>query len=269
MKKFLRDIFIATVSYTGLSAIYRKRVRKNGPLVRVLVFHDVQNAKWFRESIEFVAEKYHVVSPEDFRLQRFDAAKINVLITFDDGYASWVETCLPVLEDENVHALFFINSGLIDVYGSDEKQEHYVRERLMLSPRVTLSWEGVKRLSDTGHTIGGHTVSHSRLAIFHGDMQKKEIQEDKARIETVLGKSVTMFAYPFGQSGDYTNDTMNILDAAGYMHAFTTEGVFAEPRNRFAISRLCIEDAQSTSSIGQWIEGGYDIYHKLKSLCVR
>jgi len=269
IKKSIRDFFITTVSVLGVSRVYRTLRMGDGPLVRVLVFHDVQDEVWFRRSIECIKEKYHIVSPEDFLEGKFDATRINVLITFDDGYASWVDVCLPILQEHDAHALSFINSGLIDTYEDEVQQKQYVHDRLLLSPRMTLSWDGVRTLARAGHTIGGHTTTHARLSELQEHMQHQEIIADKARIEAMLGIPLSTFAYPFGQEKDFNKVTEAILEESGYTHAFTTEGVFATFKNKLAISRLCVEEGQSTTSITHWIEGGYDLYHKIKSLCVR
>ncbi len=98
---------------------------------------------------------------------------------------------------------------------------------------------------------------------------EEEINNDKVRIEEMIGKEISTFAYPFGQAKDFTEATEKIVQEVGYTHAFTTEGVFVDFKNTFTISRLCVEDGQSIVRLRQWIEGGYDVYHKIKSLCVR
>ena len=268
--KLFRNFFIACVAMFGISFIYRTFKKKSGPLVRVLVFHDVQNAKWFKESVTFLVQKYHVISPEDFMHNRFDRGRINVLFTFDDGYTSWNDVCVPILREQNIQALFFINSGLVDVYGDRERQEKYVKNKLKLSSlHTTISWNGVKELLNTGHTIGGHTINHTRLSELRKKMQQDEIKCDKERIEKMIEKQIFLFAYPFGQQSDYTEDSEVFVKGVGYTYAFTTEGVFANQNESCRVSRLCIEDFQSRTSITNWIEGGYDVYRKLKSLCVR
>ena len=269
MKRLLRDMYIACAHIMGASFLYQSYVRRRGPLVRVVVFHDVQDRDWFAESIKTLSVHYHMLTPEEFTAGNFDTERINLLITFDDGYTSWVDVCLPVLLEYNVKALFFINSGLLDAE-RENKQETFVRERLLLTkPHRILTWEGVRTLLRAGHTIGGHTRSHVRLSELSVAGQEEEIKVDKARLSTMLGTSVTTIAYPFGNHGDYTGDTVRIVNEAGYTHAFTTEGVFADMRTQYAISRLCIPDGLPPTALRRWIDGGYDLYGILKKLCVR
>lgn len=265
----IREALIGAMALVGFTRAYRERMGKRGPLVRVLVFHDVRDGVWFRRTIEHLVRTYHVVSPRDFLTRAFDADKINVLITFDDGYASWVETCLPILKEHGVRALFFINSGLVLLHGNPEAQSRYVREKLLLSPRETISWEGVRALRDAGHTVGGHTVSHERLSSLPEDAQVREIRDDKSTIERELGRPLVAFAYPFGNESDYTEATMRIVQDAPYGHAFTTAGTFADMSDPRTLARTCVEDGQSISSLDRWILGGYDLYRQVKKLCAR
>lgn len=269
MKRIIRNACIVLAHITGISWVFRVRLRTQGPLVRVIVFHDVLDTEWFAHSIATLCTRYHVLTPADFLAVKFDTTRINVLITFDDGYASWVETCLPILEKNKVKALFFVNSGLLDVESEEEKTT-YVRERLLLSKsHRTLTWDGARALTRAGHTVGGHTRSHTRLSELPVAMQEAEIKDDKARLTEVLDSEVATFAYPFGSHGDYTEDTMRLTREVGYTHAFTTNGTFADVRNPHALSRLCIEDNLSPRALSWWVEGGYDIYGILKKLCVR
>ena len=269
MKRLLRDTCIILAQITGASWAFRARLRTKGPLVRVVVFHDVRDREWFLESIGTLSEHYHMLTPEEFLSGKLDTTRINVLITFDDGYASWVDVCLPVLALHNVKALFFMNSGLLDAQGAEE-QATFVRERLLLTqPHSTLSWEGARVLLRAGHTVGGHTRSHRRLSELSAAIQEAEIKDDKARLTEMLGTSITTFAYPFGNNGDYTEDTARLTRDAGYTHAFTTEGTFADTRTPYTLSRLCIEDNLSPTALRRWVAGGYDIYGILKKLCAR
>jgi peptidoglycan/xylan/chitin deacetylase (PgdA/CDA1 family) len=265
----IRDVIIFKLSVLGVSYLYRHRLQKKAPLVRVLVFHDVQNAEWFDGVLSCITKEYQVITPEDMKHGRFHPSKINVLITFDDGYTSWVSVCLPILKKYGVKALFFANSGLIDVADDEVKRSAYVRERLLLRNRTTISWDGIRSLVEEGHTIGGHTVSHARLSTCSHPELVEEIKKDKERIEVATNTTLTHFAYPFGNARDYTEEAMKVVAESGYTHAYTTEGVFVDVEAPYRISRMCIEDNQGQGSLKRWIEGGYDLYRMMKKLCVR
>lgn len=267
--RHIRDIIISIVSISGLSWLYRMYQKRTGPLVRIVVFHDVSDGLWFRRMLTSLRERYHVITPEDFTLARFHPSRINILVTFDDGYSSWVDVCLPILEETKTRALFFVNSGLIDVSGDPTRRERYVRNQLLLSPRAILSWSGVQELNQRGHTIGGHTVTHTRLSLLQEREQRDEIMNDKDRIESHLGKTMATFAYPFGQKSDYTTVTERLMKESGYEYVFTTEGIFAKHSNPYSVSRLCLEPDMSVVQMRNWVEGGYDIYQKIKKVCVR
>jgi peptidoglycan/xylan/chitin deacetylase (PgdA/CDA1 family) len=268
MKHFFRNSFIFFCTIIGFSYIYRMALGRKGPLVRILTFHDIRDIEWFTRTIAFMKTKYNIISPDDFSARHFDTTRINVLITFDDGYASWL-TALPVLALNSVQAMFFINSGLMNAYGQKDAQERFVRERLMLSPRDTISWDGVRELSDAGHTIGGHTITHARLSELQELEARDEIAGDKAYIQTEIHKAMTFFAYPFGTDRDFNEGTKRLVQESGYAYGFTTEGVFAKGDDPYAVSRLGIEDNASLQTLCAWIEGGYDLFQKLKKVCVR
>lgn len=65
-------------------------------------------------------------------------------------------------------------------------------------------------------TLGGHTVSHTALAIQSAEVQEEEIFSSKARLESIMGHEITTFSYPFGGKNDYTKETVRIVREAGY-----------------------------------------------------
>ncbi len=266
--KKIRNAIITAISVLGVSFIYRKS--KKRPLVRVLCFHDVTDLVWFKNLVAYMDERHHIISPEDFVAARFDTKKINVLITFDDGYASWVDVALPVLNERNKKAIFFVNSGLIEVSHDMEAQKKFVSDNLLLStPRKTLSWNDVSQLHAEGYTIGGHSEGHKRLSELGDEALSADIEGDKKCIEENVGTNIIMFAYPFGRTSDYTERTQRVVGEAGYEYAFTTESRFFDKSERglLAVPRLCIEEGLSLSQVDKWINGGYDVFAQIKRVC--
>lgn len=60
-------------------------------------------------------------------------------------------------------------------------------------------------------TIGGHTVTHSRLSVLSYEKQREEIEGSVRRLETIMHKKVTTFSYPFGGKADYNADSVAIV----------------------------------------------------------
>ena len=266
LKHRVRDLIIFFISISGLGYLHRKVERKKGPLVRVIAFHDVEDVVWFEGVIRLLTEKYNVITPDDFHASRFNPNQINVLITFDDGYQSWVDNCLPILKKFNVKGTFFITSGLIEIAEDMVRADNFMREQLFVSPKKALTWDGVLELHRNGHTIGGHTYSHANLANVTREEQRKEIAEDKHLIESKTGTHLIDFAHPYGRKEHYTNETKDIVSRVGYACAFSAEPGFCQiDGDSYAIPRMLIEKEQSIFSLSQWIEGAYDIFSSMKS----
>lgn len=262
MRHIIRDCLIYFIDCSGLSFLYRVSLRTKSPLVRIVAFHDVPDAQWFETTIGDMAKHYHILTPEQFHTKEFNQKKINVLLTFDDGYQSWLDVCMPVLARYNLKGLFFINSGLLDCAGDTAKVALYMKERLFISPKDALTWESAQILHASGHTLGGHSVTHSNLASLAEDVLQDEIEADKKRIEEKLQIRVVDFAYPFGTKRDYTKNVIATVQQAGYLYQYSAQTGFVT-NNSVPIPRILIERNQSLLSINRWIRGGYDIFSRM------
>ncbi|MFV8345537.1 polysaccharide deacetylase family protein [Flavobacterium sp. ZB4P13] len=61
-----------------------------------------------------------------------------------------------------------------------------------------MSKEQIKSLSDNGHIVGAHTWDHHMVTKYAGDDWNTQLVKPKAKLEDIIGKPVTDFAYPFG-----------------------------------------------------------------------
>jgi peptidoglycan/xylan/chitin deacetylase (PgdA/CDA1 family) len=266
MKHFIRDTFVFVVNLFGVSFLYRFILRKKGPLVRVICFHDVADRKWFEKIVAMLVEEYHIITPAEFKAQAFDEAKINILLTFDDGYQTWIDTCLPLLEKFQLKGIFFVNSGLLDSAHNEQKVAEFFKSRVLISQKKPLTWDGAKMLVRAGHTIGGHTINHVNLASFEREQAYTEIYEDKKRHEEMLGVSLKEFAFPFGTKKHFTQHTIEEAVNSGYDMCFSAITGFYHPTTKLAlVPRTLLENNQSPVSVKSWIEGGFDCFYKIKN----
>ena len=258
-KHFIRDLLIVCFSILGLSFLYRRYMRQKGPLVRVICFHDVSDRTWFESTIDTIQTRSNILTPDAFHKNEFDPEQLNVLITFDDGYQSWIDVALPVLAERNMKALFFVNSGLLDVAEDSEKSEEFMRSYLRIRPRKPLTWGGAQALVMAGHTIGGHSTHHHDLISVSEDVCRREIQDDRNRITSILGVVPIDFAYPFGTRSNFNTATRKCATDAGYTHIYIAEtGFLSGPKTE--VPRTLVELGQSRASLTSWLYGGYDIF---------
>lgn len=265
LKHNVRDFLISLISVLGLPAIYRWLVSRKRPLVRVLCFHDVTDKEWFLELVEALKRNYRIVTPEQFSVKDFTSDKINLLLTFDDGYESWISTVLPTLRQFGVKGVFFISSGLLDAKESGADREFFKKRLLLDQPRIALSWGGAKEIVAEGHMIGGHTVSHPSLAKLSKEEAGYEIFENKKILEQRLEVSLKHFAYPFGSEGDHNDVVKDIALSAGYRFIYTAEPGFCGTVQA-KIKRTLMEERQSQKSVRAFVEGAYDIFFAAKRL---
>lgn len=116
-----------------------------------------------------------------------------------------------------------------------------------LRPEVrTLTRQEIARLTD-GNLIevGAHTVTHPVLARHSLAAQQHEIERSRDTLTEILNCPVRNFAYPFGWQASYTQETVSLVQRAGFTAACTTEPVAVTARtNPFRLPRLTVGDSR-------------------------
>jgi peptidoglycan/xylan/chitin deacetylase (PgdA/CDA1 family) len=129
------------------------------------------------------------------------------LLTFDDGFRSWLTDVAPLLERLGVRATFFVSPGLL---GRQHPQVSGDHGRL-------LDANEAKALAETGMELGSHAMSHRDLRLLDDDELAGELQESKAAVEKITGRPCRTLAYPYGL---YDERVTRATAAAGYELAF-------------------------------------------------
>ncbi|MES2046931.1 MAG: polysaccharide deacetylase family protein [Pseudomonadota bacterium] len=104
---------------------------------------------------------------------------------------------------------------------------------------LMLTREMIANLSEQGMEIGGHTITHPILANLNDNDARYEIVENKRVLEKIVGKPITLFAYPNGKvEADFEERHVTMVKEAGYTAAFTTAfGVATSANDFFQIPR--------------------------------
>ncbi len=128
------------------------------------------------------------------------------------------------------------------VYGrirDDEFVERLNNATSDILDNQALKWDDlIKMVGDGLISIGAHSVTHPSLA-FCLDAGLAEIKDGIDRIESMLQTRVSVFAYPFGKSCDYNQDTMRHLKELGIEAALTTiSGINDDRADLFQMRRI-------------------------------
>ena len=90
-------------------------------------------------------------------------------------------------------------------------------------------------------------------------MQRDEIQRSKNRLEEILDRPVTSFAYPYGTQKDYTTETVALVREAGFVCACSAvEGIVGSSTDRFQFPRVFVQDWEGeefAKRLSNWLHG--------------
>jgi peptidoglycan/xylan/chitin deacetylase (PgdA/CDA1 family) len=122
----------------------------------------------------------------------------------------------------------------------------------------TLTLAELRLLAESeGIDIGGHTMTHPVLPEWPRAVQQWELQQNKARLESVLGRPVNSLAYPYGAHSEETADLAREL---GFTVACTTQpGLVDRATDGFRVPRVQVEDwtgAVFEDQLLEWLAGG-------------
>lgn len=200
----------------------------------VLAYHSIGNSPWihaisresFHKQVAWLSKFAEVVSIDEVGVvlsKKIKRSRIpKVVITFDDGYADWIENALPVLKEYNVPATFFITTSFRSVTSAPHD---------FLTP---LSMRDVEILVNNNFVIGGHGHTHRDLSVCTEAELRFELMESKRILTELSHQEINHVSYPKGR---YPSD-LKIIDEIGYLFAFAGHGSVRYGTNRLIIPRV-------------------------------
>jgi peptidoglycan/xylan/chitin deacetylase (PgdA/CDA1 family) len=128
-----------------------------------------------------------------------------------------------------------------------------------LARRVWLSPEDCRTLDRAGVELGAHTVNHLVLSSLDRETQRAEIAGSLADLQAWLGHAVPSFAYPYGRSWDYNDDTRALLSELGFRSAITAMPGLNDPStDRFQLRRIAVGEHDRLGEVLCEVDGVFD-----------
>jgi peptidoglycan/xylan/chitin deacetylase (PgdA/CDA1 family) len=179
---------------------------------------------------------------------------------------AWREACVYVESDASPrHALLRELLALLDASTTAEKRA--LLDQLHAwsgSPRAArtthrvLERDELRALAQRGEVeIGAHTRTHPRLSTLPAAAQRDEIAGSRRALEEMLGREVSLFAYPHGARRDYDAASVAAVEQAGFVAACSNfDGRVSRQTQRFELPRHLVHDLDRTSfaqRLGAWM----------------
>lgn len=230
--------------------------------VPILMYHSVSNEatprfrRWTIDSDLFAehmahlaAEGYRALTVTDFFTRAYDGRALenkSVVLTFDDGYADFRTTALPILRRHGLAATLYVTTGFVG-----GTSEWLVAEGE--ADRPMLGWDDIEAIAGDGVEIGAHAVTHPHLDTLPLQKALVEIAASKKAIEDRLGSPITTFAYPFGHSSPAVRravQSMGFLAACGVKHALSSTD-----DDRYALARVEVRGGTDLAILDRYLRG--------------
>ncbi len=219
--------------------------------IPVLMYHDISNHYrddftippfLFYAHMEYLYQMgYRAVFPEELKILNSDE-KI-FMLTFDDGYLSFMEYAFPILKDYEFKAI-------INVIGA------YVGKYYKLTGnRPTLGWDDYRFLLSSGivrvgyHGYDIHVINWVRR--FTSEQLREDAIKFLDRLNKELGISTDIFAAPYGQ---YSERYIEVLRKLGFRYFFTSTEGLLKP-GEVLVPRLNINHLIDLVSFKEYIGG--------------
>lgn len=156
-----------------------------------------------------------------------------VSLTFDDGRLSAFANGRYYLEQAGFKGTFYITLQ-------------------NLGQKDCMTESQVSEIASRGHEVGSHTKTHPYLSRLTSTEIADEIYGSKENLCALGVKSVSTFAYPYG---DYSDATNELVRKAGYVGARISDpGFNAKNTNAYRLKTQSVEAGTSLEQIRQWID---------------
>jgi peptidoglycan/xylan/chitin deacetylase (PgdA/CDA1 family) len=227
---------------------------------RILMYHSFTPGGWryiersiLRKQLEVVSASYEIVPlqrlVDDLACGR--STDRSVAVTIDDAYEDFFEIAYPILEELHLPATLFVPTGYIGKHNDWEAQPP-VRLNVM-------SGSQLRELDPAVVTIGSHSVRHRVLAGLTRQAVEREVRQSREQLQELLGRPVTLFAYPFGELATYTMQTQEVLRETGYRAAVSTRsGTYGSAKGLYELRRIELHGGDSPAEMLSRLAGDWD-----------
>ena len=235
----------------------------------ILIYHAVGTGpqalplEKFQQQVAWLQEYCEVVPLNTLLSHVNTGKKIQVALTFDDGYECVYRLAAPLLQAAKMPATVYLNTGWIGKNAthrkaSDANLGHTAGESF-------LTWPEVTELANQGWEIGSHGVDHLDLTQQPLEVIQTELVHSKQHIESQLHRTCQHFCYTWGR---HHQSLRNTVADVGYQFAVAAHHApVTDQENRVTLPRLHAANEYTLADFKNIVMGKWDflrMIHRIK-----
>jgi len=252
--KISRREFIRLGSALAASIGVPALARESSVEVPVLLYHDISDE--YRDSYtispSLFAAQMEWLHNNGFRavplreIVRLPGNGKTVVITFDDGYASYMDYGFPLLREYGFHSTINVIGSLAGTYLHDGGN------------RPLMAWDEYRHLLKSGlveigcHTHGLHSFAQKGVLGISGETLRQDLRTFREVLRRETGRSTDILAWPYGL---YDAKRISIAREEGFRHILTSRNAsFPVSGDIAEIPRRNINELHDITSFRTWVE---------------
>mgnify|MGYP001617080487 CR=1 FL=1 len=174
----------------------------NAGKIRVLLYHNIAEDRThfknaisrdaFEHQLRYLSRYCNVVGlTADGKWAGLSDSKLNVLLTFDDGFENNFTEALPLLEKYRFKACFFIIGSCVAT-GSPPVFTNGT------AVYQTMKKEALQKLAAAGMSLGSHSQTHRDFRLLNDAEVEAEAVTSQQTVQSITGNTSRLFAFPWG-----------------------------------------------------------------------
>lgn len=239
--------------------------RKPPPGVRVLDYHFLPSSRRFSDHVAAIRAVATIIDERRFveylSGRALPTDRLEVLLTFDDGYRNIVERggC-EVPQGLGVRPIVFALACIVEP--TAPAPSGLMRDATGM-PLPLCSAEDLRALATGGWSVGSHTFTHWDC----GDESNRlefEICGSRTALVSALQRDVSLFAYPWGKRQNASSRARELVMEGGYAGAFSTVRgpLTMVPAPPTFLRRDVVDDWWTGREVAGCLAGGLDVVSK-------
>ena len=178
----------------------------------------------FKEHLKIIEnDKISFINPKNFENEiKNNKKKRKILLTIDDGFASFYKNAWPILKEKKIPFILFVSTREVGAFNY-------------------MTWDQIREIDKNEFVeIGNHSHSHEYLADENKELILADIKKSISIFKKELGKNSTFFSYPFGE---YSLEFKDIIKSLGFKYALGQHsGVMDETKDFYEFPRFPINE---------------------------